>query len=106
MARPFTPALNPAGAMPREISERVNRILSGKINSLGEITLAAASATTTPVNDPNIGPFSLIFLFPTTANAAAFMTAVYKSAAIKGQITLTHTANTEIDRTFDYVILG
>jgi hypothetical protein len=98
--------LNPTGAEPREISEVANNILNGKTNNTGTITLNAGSATTTTIYDERIGYNSIIHLMPTTANAAAAFTGVYVSNRAKGNATLTHSANTNTDKTYGYIIVG
>lgn len=98
--------LNPSGGEPREISEIVNNLVEGKTNNTGDITLNAGSATTTTISDERIGYNSIILLMPTTANAVASLTNVYVSARTKGSATLTHSANTNTDKTYGYIIVG
>jgi len=98
--------LNYSGATPREISEVVNNMMNGKTNNTGTVTLAVASATTTTINDERIGYNTVILLMPTTANAASALTNVYVSARAKGSATLTHSANTNADKTYSYIIVG
>ena len=98
--------LNPTGADPREISEVTNGVLNGKTNNTGNVTLNASSATTTTIYDERIGYNSIIMLMPTTANAVASLTNVYVSARTKGSATLTHSANTNTDKTYGYIIVG
>ena len=98
--------LNPAGADTREISEVTNGVLNGKTNNTGNITLNASSATTTTIYDERIGYNSIIMLMPTTANAVASLTNVYVSTRAKGSATLTHSANTNTDKTYGYIIVG
>ena len=57
------------GGTPRDVAEIVNRILDGKINSVGDLTLATGNATTTVLYDERISEESLILFAP--ANAAA-----------------------------------
>jgi hypothetical protein len=99
-------SLQYGGDDPRNVAEVVRGIMDGRTNNTGSITLAASSATSTTLNDARIGYGSTILLSPTTANAAAFITAVYVSAKTKGSATLTHTANTLTDRTYQYIIVG
>ena len=106
MARDMYRKLNPSGSEPREISEIVNNLVEGKTNNTGDITLNAASATTTTISDERIGYNSIILLMPTTANAVASLTNVYVSARTKGSATLTHSANTNTDKTYGYIIVG
>ena len=106
MARDMYRKLNPSGSDVREISEIVNNLVEGKTNNTGSITLAVASATTTTIYDERIGYNSVILLMPTTANAVASLTNVYVSARAKGSATLTHSANTNTDKTYGYIIVG
>ena len=59
--------LNPVGAEPRVISEVVNGILNGKINSTGTVTLGT-SATETTVYDERTSSDTVILLSARTAN--------------------------------------
>lgn len=92
---------------PREISQVVNGVLDGKLNSTGEFT-CTASASTTSVTDYRAGTDSIILLMPTTANASAEIGAgtIYISTRAKQSFTVTHANNTQTDRTFGYVIIG
>lgn len=92
---------------PREISQVVNGVLDGKLNSTGEFT-CTANATTTSVTDYRAGTDSIILLMPTTANASAEIGAgtIYISTRAKQSFTVTHANNTQTDRTFGYVIIG
>ena len=90
------------GGTPREISNVVNNILNGKINSTGNITLTNSSATTT-LYDARIGDDSVILFMPTTSDASS--TNIYVTARQKGQATLNH-ANATTTRSYEYVIFG
>lgn len=59
------------GGNPRQISEVVNRILDGKINSTGLVTLATGNATTTTLYDARISEDSLIVFVPFSAASMA-----------------------------------
>lgn len=71
----------------------------------GSVTLAS-SATTTTLADPAISPTSKLFLTPTTANAASALASTYVSSKSNGQATLGHASNGQLDRTFDYLVIG
>ena len=94
------------GGDPRQVAEIVNNLVEGKSNNSGTITLAAGSATTTTISDERIGYNSIILLMPTTANAASSLTNVYVSARSQGSATLTHSANTNTDKTYGYIIVA
>lgn len=59
------------GGNPRETAEIVNRILDGKINSTGLVTLATGNATTTTLYDARISEDSLILFVPYSAASMA-----------------------------------
>lgn len=59
------------GGNPRETAEVVNRILDGKINSVGLLTLDTGNATTTNLYDARISPDSIILFVPYSAAAIA-----------------------------------
>lgn len=74
----------------------------------GTVTLTA-SATTTLLTDPRIGPTSQIVFTPTTANAATAAASLYVgegSNLKEGSRTLTHASNAAVDQTFRYSVLG
>lgn len=86
------------------LTDKVNQIIDGKVNCIGQVNLTAGS-TTTVVNDRRAGIDSKILLTPTTANAAA-TTGLYISSKGKFTFTITHNSNADTDRTFDYAIFG
>ena len=91
----------------REISQVVNNILDGKLNSTGSVTLTA-SAASTAVSEARAGYDSVILFMPTTANAAAEQAAggFYVSSRGKQTFTITHANNAQTDRTFEYIVIG
>ena len=89
--------------------ETVNGMMEGRHNGHGTVTLTASSATTTFL-DRRISANTKIFLMPTTANAAAevgagglFFTWPNVTA---GTAVLNHANNSQVDRTFSYVLAG
>ena len=84
---------------PREVSEVVNGIMNGKINSTGEIVMTGSEQTLT---DERIAPTSVI-LFSARANSnfgLPFVKSKTKGKAIIGLEGLVGSI------TFDYVVLG
>lgn len=61
--------LPPQGGNARQISEVVNRILDGKVNSVGTVTLAMGDATTTTLYDARISEDSIILIVPYSSAA-------------------------------------
>jgi hypothetical protein len=59
------------GGSQREVAEVVNRVLDGKVNSVGLVTLATGNATTTTLYDARISPDSIILFVPYSAAAIA-----------------------------------
>lgn len=99
--------VNTAERDPAKIAFAINQLAQGRSNAVGSVTLTANAATTT-VAAPACGPNSKVFLFPTTANAAAIVAATYVATATvtAGQFIVTHTNNANNDKTFFYVCLG
>ena len=89
----------------QKIAIAVNELMDGKANGFGEVTLTAASTTTT-LTDRRIGADSFIVFRPRTANAAAAMDTLWVSARTKGSATLTHDSTADTDRTFEYEVRG
>lgn len=88
---------------PREVSERVNALLLGKINTTGTVTLSA-NVTTTTVTDINAHSNVVPILVPTTANAAAEDWRITSRAT--GSFVITHANAATTDRTFIYILMG
>lgn len=99
-----TPPLAPESG-DKDARRTINKILSGKTNNIGTVTLTANSATTT-LADSRIGINSVIHMQPTTANAATAITNVYFGAPGDGTVTINHSNNAQTDRTFLYSIIG
>lgn len=96
-----------AGGNPREVSEVVNSLRTGKMNAMRAITLTANAATTV-ITDPRLTGSSFIGFCPLTANAAAEIGAgtLYVSSRGKFTATLTHANNAQTDRNFTLLIIG
>lgn len=83
----------------------VNRLLDGRTNNTGQVTLAT-SATSTTVTDQRAGAGCQIFLMPKTANAAAFDVWLPDADITNGQFVLRHASSADTDLTYDYAIFG
>jgi hypothetical protein len=94
------------GGTPRQISEVVNNIMDGKINSTGVLNLTENS-TTTVVSDLRVGPESVIVWTPKSISAAQEITHMYLSSVGKQTFTLTHRSNASTsDIIFHYAVIG
>lgn len=97
----------PPGDDQRSTADILNRLLRGKINSVGAVTFTlAANVATTTLSDVNIGGPSFIEFMPMTANAAAERATLYYDTPLKGSVVVHHANNAQTDRTFTYVVLG
>lgn len=97
----------PPGDDARSTADILNRLLRGKINSVGATTFTlAANVATTTLSDVNIGGPSFIGLMPMTAHAAAELPTLYFSTPLKGSVVVNHANNAQVDRTFTYLVLG
>ena len=93
------------GGLPQQISNAVNLLIDGKMNAYGSFTLAT-STTTTTVSDLRAGPDSVILFTPMTANASGAVSTTFISARSKQSFTITHSNNSQNDRTFTYVVIA
>lgn len=85
----------------------IRQLIEGRSNAVGTCTLTHDGvATTTAVTAPACGPNSAVFLFPTTAHAAAVVATTYISAVTPTTFTITHAATANADVTFYFVCLG
>lgn len=89
----------------RRLVEVVNRLLTGKINAVLDVTLTANSDTTDLI-DARLSYYSALLFSPTSANAAVSLPTVWVSAQAEGTATLTHLKNAQTDRTYRVVIIG
>lgn len=76
---------------------------SGKTNNVEEVTLDANAASTI-LRDPLIFADSLLVMTARTANARAITW--HQGTTIKGQITIEHDNDANVDKTFRYSITG
>jgi hypothetical protein len=99
--------LNPAETKPQTIVAAIRALAAGGSNAVGICTLLHGSGTTV-VQSQCCSPTSSVFLFPTTADAAAEVTTTYVDPAnvIGGQFTISHANNSKTDRTFYFVTIG
>jgi hypothetical protein len=98
--------LPPAGGNPRQISEVVNNILDGKINSTGSLSVDTTLAPIT-VQDARVGADSVILLMPMNADATTLNSHIYFSSVTNGQFVISlRTGHGSTVGNFRYVVLG
>jgi hypothetical protein len=102
---PFVQTFGPEVQHRQLLAEVINKIITGRANNTGSLTLTAGAATTTVI-DPAFESSMVPVLVATTANAATATANVYVSARANGSFTLTHANNGQTDRTFLYVRWG
>lgn len=90
------------------IVQSIRDLYLGRSNATGTFTLATTPATTTVVTAPNCGPDSKIMIMPQTANAASVVTTTYIADGNigSGTFTVTHSATSNSDESFCYIIQG
>jgi hypothetical protein len=89
------------------VSDRVNRLLNGKVNVSAVLTVTLRDGeVTTDLVDERIGYFSVVILTPVTQDAADIgaVGLWYETAA--GMATLHHVSDASITMTFKYAVLG
>lgn len=87
----------------------IRQLIEGRSNAVGTVTLTHDGvATSTTVTADTCGPNSCVFLFPTTAHAAAVVASTYvKTTDVSGgQFVVTHAATSNADVIFFFVCLG
>ena len=93
-----------------QIARTVNLALQGKLNAIFRDFTLTASATTTTLTDPRLSIDSHLTFDPLTANAAyeLFTGTLYVLSANRnnGSWTITHSNNSQTDRTFNILIIG
>lgn len=89
----------------RQIVEVLANAMQGKLNNRGTGTLANGANTTT-VTDARAGPFSVIYVMPTSVNAAGKLIGYGIFTRSVGSFVISHVAPTTTDCTFEYVIFG
>jgi len=90
------------GGSPRQISEVVNNIMEGKINSTGEFTIAS-NTTETTVNDRRASVNSIILF--TAIGSTGSHSEPYVKTRSNGSFVVGH-QNDGHDHDFGYVIIG
>jgi len=96
-------------SMLRKISKAGKGAMQGKTNNTGTFTLTANSATTTlTFAAGRLGINTVLLWEPTSSNSAGAISSLYESArdVSNGTITLTHANTADIDRTFNYILVG
>ena len=88
-----------------KVASVLQNAMTGKLNCTKQTVTLTANQATTTLNDPRIGPDSVIDFMPTTANAKAEGTP-YVTGKGDGTCTLNHTNNAQADRTYDISIIG
>jgi hypothetical protein len=90
-------------------NQAIRQLMEGRSNAVGTVTLAHDGvATTTTVSAQTCGPNSAVFLFPTTAHAAAVVASTYIKVTdvTPKQFIVTHATTSNTDVIFFYVCLG
>ena len=105
MTATYSAKLPPSETEPRKIASSIKRIVEGRTDNYGSVTLTANDTTTTVTNQW-ASENSTIVLSPRTANAAAAVATTYVSSKLNGSFVLTHANNAQTDKTFDYAMIG
>ena len=101
----------------RELRKRLDEVIYGKVNWMGDFTLTDGGATTTVVSDDRVTSDCEISLHPLTANAASILGKVFVrladlapgtawAASPVGQFTVQHPILAAADFSYRYSIKG
>jgi hypothetical protein len=98
--------INLAEKNPLIVNTAIKQLIEGRSNAVGTVTLTTGITTT--VTAVTCGPQSAVFLFPTTANAAAAVTTVSVPSTniIRGQFIVNHASNANTDKIYNYLAIG
>ena len=98
--------INLAEKNPLIVNTAIKQLIEGRSNAVGTVTLTTLAVTT--VVAPTCGPQSAVFLFPTTANAAAAVTTVSVPSTniTGGQFIVNHAINANTDKIYNYLAIG
>ena len=91
------------GNREQDLYVALDKVMKGKVNCTGEVTLTAA-ATTTTFNDPLITAASAVFWSPITANAGALP--IVHCVPGNGSVVFHHASDAATDRTFRIAVFG
>lgn len=83
----------------------LSKVLDGKLNNTGTLTLATGGATTTDIDDPRIGQTTIAVLVGIDQNGSASLPTISQSVIQQGKIRLAHAAS-GLTRTIGYVLFG
>ncbi len=99
--------LRPEERDPQRIVDAIIQLVQGRMNAVGEVTLAAGAALTV-VSWVNCSIDSRIFLMPKTANAAAALATTYIPDVdiVQGSFTIRHVNNAQVDKVFAFLCIG
>jgi len=90
-----------------EVNDRVNQLMQGRSNAVGQVTLSSTGATSTTVSAPACGPLSGVYLAPQTSvaqsSAAAF---VASTNVFAGKFIISHSSSTSTNRIFAWAAFG
>lgn len=92
----------------RRLVDATIQIVTGRQNSVGDVTLAVSPATSTVVSFPNCSRDCRVFLFPQTTHAAAALatTFIKKSDIGQGSFVITHAASANVDSNWSFLCIG
>lgn len=93
----------PPNPSPRDISEIVNSLRAGHINSVGTVSFTA-NTTGTTLTDPNIHSASTLHLMPLSRPAA--QEAWWAISRTKGSMVIGHNTLSATDRAYAYAVIG
>jgi hypothetical protein len=87
------------------INQAIGQLGQGRSNAHGTVTLNVGPATSTTVTTAVCSALSTVHLHPTTANAAASVPTNSVTAS-NGSFVINHAANANVDRTYNWAVVG
>lgn len=106
MTATYSQKLAPLESNQRKINTAINKIIEGRTENYGTVTLGQSTTQTVVQLTPaTVSENSVVILQPRTANAAALANP-WPSAVSNGTFTITHASDASADLTFDYIWIG
>ena len=105
MTATYSHKLPPLESNQRKINTTINKIIEGRTENYGQVTLGTSTTqTVVTLTDATVSENSVVILQPRTANAAAL--SPWISSIANGTFTITHASDANTDLTFDYIWIG
>jgi hypothetical protein len=95
----------PGGDTPRRVADSLNRVIEGRTDAYGTVTLSQGTTSTT-VLAPYVSEDSTVCLSPMTSKAAGDLTKIWISQVNNGSFVIGHHNHSDPDLIYRYLWAG